>query len=117
MSELELKIDRNKMPTDKLCFLSVLALEHLAQVTPCPNTRTFSGLFALHLCAKDWTFGDLMKCGCGNMLEMVYLAISYWVVDDRVVWEDACRAQDLLAAHKDVQDPLPRPVFLSNGGP
>jgi hypothetical protein len=70
------QVDKDYMPSDRLSYVAVEALDSLADSADDPNTRQFSSLFANHLRATDMPFEEVLEHG--NMSEMVATALQGW---------------------------------------
>ena len=93
----ELGINEDNVPSDPLCYVAALALEQMAEHTKSPGTRLFSKLFALHICAVNLEFNDIISSG-GALPALVADALDSFVAYHPLLFEDACDAQRLLAA-------------------
>jgi hypothetical protein len=102
------EIDRDYMPCDRLTYVSVMALDDLAEHGGDANVCKFADLFALHLRATNMDFEDVLKFRAAAY--MVATALNVYTVRDPLAICNAYNAQDLLKVALDLDAPV-RPKY------
>ncbi len=103
--ELQLDMHMDCYPADKLTNAAAMALDYLSRNATVPNVRLFAKLYALHLCATDVDFEELLKFGA--LASMAAAALEAWTVENGFLMMHACDAQDQLAAALDCAFRMP----------
>ncbi len=111
------KIDDSRMPSDRLTYAVVVALEELADNSTCDsNTRAFAWMYAKHTRATDMTFKHLLHTQ--PIANMAAAALDAWTVRHPIFRAQAHEAQDMLinVLHKyKPTRPKYEPYWTSNG--
>lgn len=110
---VDLDVDMDEMPGDRLTRAAVMALDNLAEQTLDPHDKLFSHLYALHIRANDMPFREVLHFS--PMASMLATALGVWTVRDPLLLEDATDVRDLLAKSLEEEVPSPqyRPFWVS----
>jgi hypothetical protein len=106
---IEVDIDDSRMPSDRLTYAVVVALEELADNGRYDaNTRSFAWMYAKHTRATDMTFKHLLHTPA--IAHMAAKALDAWVVRHPIFRAQAHEAQDRLSNALDKYKPT-RPTY------
>lgn len=106
-------LDQLHLPDDSLTRAFVIALADLAAETSDRNTAMFASLYATDLRATDPEFNDVLTDPASANL--VAAAVEAWVVRERVLWETAMDAHELVfeAVGYTPTEPAYKPYWVS----
>jgi len=100
-AELDLDVDMDELPGDRLTRASVMALDNLAQHTGNLHVKLFAHLYALHMRANDMAFEEVLHFE--PMASMVAAALGAWTVRDPFLLVDVCNVQERLSKHLETE--------------
>lgn len=98
------ELDEDRMPTDKLSYVAVTAMEAWAATTDNLNTARLATVFAWHIRATSMPFPKLLEAP--YLANMVAAALDRYTARDYLVYADAREAQSQLAATLEDYDPI-----------